>query len=229
MAAPAFAVSGTFLSGDTGTAVNVAVPSGVVNGSVIGVAMFLDSSATVTALPSGFAHAEGSPVQLPAGGGQHSFVLVWKRATGADSGTYDFTISSAVYREAQAHRYTDVVASGTPFDSPTSSATDTANGTVTPAVSIDTAGSDRLLIHGGTNWSGGTWTAPSGFTKRMDAGFGVVTLSDKAQAAQGSSGSVTATCTGSDKRSAWLGALIGTTSETPQVPVYPVSQYGSFH
>jgi len=211
MAAPTFGASGTYLDGDAATA-NVPVPSGVASGSVILVAMFLDGTVSVTAAPSGFTQAENSPI-VHVAPGAHRFALYWKRATGSDTGTYDFTLSGSTYREVQAHRYESVVSSGTPFDSPTDWADPgDVNDTVSPPVDITTAGADRLLIHAATNWAGGTWTAPTGFTKRMQGAFGVVTLADKTQASAGPSGSITATCTGNDKRTAWLGGLIGTTS-----------------
>jgi hypothetical protein len=212
MAAPTFGASGAFLDGDAATC-NVAVPLLVAANSVVVVAIFLDSTVTVTGVPTGFSNAENSPVFMnPLGGGKHRLYVYWKRATGVDTGTYDFTLSASTYREAQAHHYENVVTTGTPFDSPTSSASDEASGTTSPAVSVTTNGADRMLIHGTTNWAGGTWTAATGFTKRQEGGFGVILMEDKTQAAQGSSGTVQATCTGNDKRTAWLGALIGTTS-----------------
>lgn len=207
MAAPAYGTSGTLLTGTASTA-SFAVPASVASLDIIVVVFFLDGSNTVTAYPSGFAEAENSPVTLPAGGGQHSLHVVWKRATGADSGTYDFTFASSTYREGAAHRYTGAVTSGTPFDSPTGSASDTANATTTPPVSTTTLGADRLLLFAGTDWAGGSWTPPTGYAERMDSGVGLVTLDDLAQATAGSSGNISATSTGSNKRAAWIGGLI---------------------
>jgi len=214
MGIPAYGSTGTHLFG-TSSSANFAVPASVAADDIIIIPIYVDGSATITALASGFAHAEGSPASLPAGGGQHSLAVVWKRATGADTGTYDFTLSTSIYRAGSAIRYTGCVTSGSPWDSPTSTATSTANDTVTPAVSITTAGADRLLIFAATNWAGGAWTPPTGFTERMDTGDQIHTEDDKGQASAGSSGSVTATCAGSDKRIAFLGALIGASAGTP--------------
>jgi len=207
VAAPVFGASGTLITGTAGTA-SFPVPASVAAGDFIVVVFFLDGANTVTAYPSGFAEAENSPVTLPAGGGTHSLHVVWKWATGADTGTYDFTFASSGYREGAAHRYTGAAGSGTPFDSPTGSASDTANATTTPPVSTTTLGADRLLLFAGTDWAGGSWTPPTGYAERMDSGVGLVTLDDLAQAAAGSSGSVSATSTGSNKRTAWIGGLI---------------------
>jgi hypothetical protein len=210
VAAPSFGAIGTHLAGSGSTAA-FAVPSGVVSGSIIIIPMFVDSTATITVYPTGFAEAENSPVPNT-GGAQHSLHVVWKRATGNDSGTYSFTFSASTYRAGSAIRYTDCVASGTPFDTPTDSAANTSNSSTSPAVDVTTAGADRLLIWAATNWAGGAWTPPSGFTERMDTGDQINTLAEKTQAAAGNSGSITGTCAGNDKMTAWLGALIGTTS-----------------
>lgn len=216
MAAPAFGSVGTHLFGSSATA-SFAVPASVASGDIIVIPIFIDvASVTISAMPSGFAHAEGSPVV----GGSNSLAVVWKRATGADTGTYDFTLSSSTYRAGSALRYTGCVASGNPWDSPTSANLDNTNGTVTPSVNIDTAGPDRMLVFAATNWSGGAWTPPTGFTERFDTGDEVNTADDLVQAAQGNTGGVTATCVGNDKRIAWLGALIGTTV-SGSVPFLP--------
>lgn len=230
MAAPAFGTIGTHHNA-SGTGPAFAVPASVASGDIIVIPMFIDGGATISAMATGFAHAPNSPVANPGGGGgagSHSLAVVWKRATGADSGSYTFTLSSGVYAAGSACRYTGCVASGSPWDPFTSAAaaTNTTSATVTPAVSGTTAGPDRMLVFSGTNWSGGTsgaaWTPPTGFTERMDTADGVNTLADLVKAAAGATGSITATCTGNDKESAWLGALIGTTATSSTItPVRP--------
>jgi hypothetical protein len=227
MAQPAFESAGTYLSGSD-TSAAVAVPAGVASGKIVVVTIFLNSGTAAITPAAGFAAAQNSPSAIPSGGGNHALHVFWKRATGADTGTYTFTWTGTIVREAIATLYNNCVATGTPFDSPTNAAQDTASGTVTPAVSISTAGPDRLLIWGGTNWAGGTWTAPTGFTKRAQDGDGNFTICDRGFPTQGSSGSVTGTCTGSDKRTAWLGALIGTTTAAPARAPRMTSQYGSY-
>src|SRR5437762_4172007 len=98
MSAPAFGTVGSSEQ-STGTAHNVPVPASVASGDIIVVAMFIDgSTVTVSTLPTGFAHAENSPRTVAAGSaGNHSLNVMWKRATGADSGTYNFVISSSAF------------------------------------------------------------------------------------------------------------------------------------
>ena len=211
MAAPTYGVAGTYLENES-TSQSFPAPASVVANSVVVLVAYVDGVADPgIGLPGGFAHAEGSPVYLGTVGGtdqNHRLVVAWHRASGSEAGPYVMTTTSTRFVNGQAHRCDGCVTSGTPFDSPTGSAGTVTSGTTSPTVSVTTAGADRLLLHAATSWAGGTWTAPGGFTKRMQAASGLVTLADKAQATAGGSGSITATCSGSDKMQAWLGALI---------------------
>src|SRR5262245_5623154 len=210
MAAPAFGTAGTQVQ-TTASTMNVDVPDSVAAGDIIVVTVFIETTggdATVTGLATDFAQAPDSPVTV-SGGNNHKTYVMWKRATGADStaGTYDFTLSASKYHNAQAIRYTGAISSGDPWDVTNAAESGAISGTVTPAVSDTTTVADTLLIWSGTNWSGGTWTPPTSFTERRDTGDGVCTVADLAQAAAGATGSITGTCTSSDRRTAWLGAL----------------------
>lgn len=220
MAAPSYAASGAYLSSD-GTTHNVAAPAGVVADSVVVLVAYVDGAADPTiTLPAGFAHTSGSPVFADVSGGandqNHRLVVAWHRASGSEAGPYVLTLGTGRYVEAQAHRVEGVVASGDPFDAGADADGTDQNVTTSPAVDITTAGADRLVLHAATDWGGGTWTAPSGFTVRMQSdlsgylsgGFGSATLSDKAQAAAGATGSLAATSDVSNKMQAWAGALI---------------------
>src|SRR5262245_14862679 len=210
MAAPAFGTAGTQVQ-TTASTMNVDVPDSVAAGDIIVVTVFIETTggdATVTGLATDFAFAPDGQIVV-SGGNNHRQYVMWKRATGADStaGTYDFTLSSSHYFNAQAIRYTGAVGSGDPWDVTNSAESGATSGTVTPAVSDTTTVADTLLIWSGTNWSGGSWTPPTSFTERRDTGDGVCTVADLAQAAAGATGSITGTCTSSDRRTAWLGAL----------------------
>lgn len=205
MAAPTFGASGTAFS-DSGAGVDIDAPDDVVDKSIVVAAFFLDGTPDQNVVaPAGWTAAEGSPVVATG----HRMYVYWHRASGAESGPYSFTWDASVYREGQAHRYDACVTTGTPFDAGTDTAVDNTNGLVSPAVEVTTLGADRRLIHTATDWGGGTWTpnVSPAFTKRQQPAVGLCTLSDAAQATQGASGSITATCTGLDKRTAWLGAL----------------------
>lgn len=227
MAAPTYEAQGTYLEQEA-TTHNFAAPSGVGANSVVLLIAFIGSSddPTIT-LPSGFTHLSGSPVYrddvAPTGEStQSSWVVVaWHRATGSESGPYTLTLGIARFAAGCALRFEGAITSGTPFDT-TDVAGNTNSATVSPDVDLTTLGADRLLLHVATNWAGGTWTQSSGFTERVDTGFGTITLGDKVQAAAGATGTVTATCTGNDKMQALLTAMIPVASAAPRYPAATV-------
>lgn len=217
MSAPTYGAAGTYYE-NSSASVDFAAPASVVADSVVIIVAYVDGASDPTITPpTGFTQAEGSPVYVDPPGGatqNHRLVVMWHRATGSESGPYTMTLGASRFVAGQAHRYDGVVTSGTPIDSGTSTnGADTAS-TSTPTVSITTAGADRLVLHAATDWAGGTWTPATGYTKRQQASVGSSTLSDKSQAAAGSTGSVVATSTGNDKMQAWLGALIPTAPTT---------------
>lgn len=209
MVAPSWAASGTALS-DTSATPAFAVPAGMVAGQVAVVCFFVNGATDQNVAPPDgtWEAAPDSPVQAS----NHWLYVYAHRAAGNESGTYTFTLDGSVFIEGQAHRYTDCVTTSSVFDSDTAAAVDNTGGTDSPAVTVTTGGANRLLLHAATNWSGGTWTASSGFTTRQQPPVGLSTLSDKTQAVAGSSGSVVAVSTNSDKRTAWLGALLPASS-----------------
>lgn len=212
MAAPNPAAAGTYREGSSSTP-SFANPGGIAAGSVVVLEFFLDAATTVSAPPTGFVHAPGSPLAVNVT--SHSIVRLWKRFSGADASAFAPTLSANAYSAGRTYRVEGCIATGDPWDTNsgtgTAVATDATNGTVTPAVSMTTQAADELLWFGGSDWSGGTWTQPSAggtWTEQQDTGDGVSTVDTKSQAVAGATGSVTATCTGSDKRGALLGALM---------------------
>lgn len=206
MVAPVFGSVGTYLQVSVSTA-SVAVPASVASGDLIVVVMFINGATSLTTPASGFVDAPNSPV-VNTSGNAHRVHVLWKRATGADSGTYDFVLSASDFMSAAALRYTGVVGSGSPWDVTTSANSGDATSSQTPAVSVTTTGDNRMLVFAGSNWSGGGWTPPTGFNERVDSGFAVVTADDLVQAVAGSSGTVQATSVGNNRTVAWLGALL---------------------
>jgi len=202
---PAFASASAQIQGVGDFSVDV--PSGTTADDIITVVAFVDATASVTVMPSGFGNATNSPVVNNAASGNHKQYVMWKRATGSDVGTYDFTLSvGSVYRNVQAFRYTGAITTGDPWDV-TASAIDITDGTASPPVTVVTTTPNTLLVWNSTNWSGGAWTPPTGFAERRDSGDRVASGADLAQTATGSSGAVSGSCAGSGKRTAWLGAL----------------------
>lgn len=213
MSAPAFGTIGTKY-GATTTAPAPAVPASVASGDIIAVYMFVDQTATVSAMPTGFAQATASPRAISGGAESFGLNVMWKRATGGDTGTYSFTISASAFVYAYAVRYTGCVSSGSPWDTATSADNGSSQGTSCPAVSLTTLGPDRLITYCGMDWNGdgGTWTVPTGYNQRAGgASVANLEISDLVQATAGSTGNVNATNNSTGTVASWLGALIGTT------------------
>jgi hypothetical protein len=198
----------------SGTAVSIPVPASVVSGSVVVVVVNTGSTSSITGFgTTGLAHAAGSPLQSSAGGGNFNVNVLWKRASGADSGTYALTQSAAQFWTGGSARIDNAVASGNPWDA--ASGTGTALNTSTSASSLTTSmttgSADELLFNAAGQFNGGTWTQPTGFTKDFTdtAAPGIIYFSHKAQAAAGATGTLTTTSSGGASQMAdWLGALL---------------------
>jgi hypothetical protein len=206
MPSPTFGAAGTYLTGTSANSANFAVPAGAANNEVMLVFFYLESTGAITP-PAGFTQF----LRMSATGGAHDLVIFWKRCTGADSGTYNFT-NPSVWREGVAIRFSGCITTGNPYDVTNGNQASTAPSGVTPAVSYTTTVTDTLAVWAGSNFNGGAWTPPSGYTERADASgdVGVATL---AQAGIGASGSITGTCAGGSTGScAALIALKSTTS-----------------
>jgi len=224
MAAPAFGSVGTYLGGSGTLSPAFPVPASVAANDIILVFMYTESTpegnAVTATPPAGFTEAPNSPIITYNGTSEGQYQRVfWKRATGADTGTYTFTLgANSGYVEGVAVRFTGCVTSGNPFDVTTSANSNTA-GTTTPAVSVTTTGADRLLVFGSTDWVTGTSTQPSGMTQVSVGGGRVFDIAYVAQSVAGGSGSLTATHTGSGPLTAWLGALLPISSAPHQAYV----------
>lgn len=209
MAAPTFGTAGTFLNGATSTSAAVPVPSGVAADDIVLIHLHIGSATAPTVLPSGFAEVVPTGTQFTTGtvGGIRCY---WKRATGADSGTYDFTFGSSVNKSGVATRYPGCIATGTPYDAGTGGpvvAVRSSAGSTTPAVSLTTLDVDRLIVWAGEAEGLGAWTPPTGYTERVDTTRDL-SIATVAKATAGTTGSVTGTSTASAFQGAFLLALL---------------------
>lgn len=200
-----YEASGAELAGATRTTSAVPVPAGVASGKIVLVHLYTEITSAITA--TGFTEITFSPT--PQTTAPHSITrqrVFWKRATGADTGTYSFTHASS-YTSGGATLYSGVIGSGTPVEV-LASAQRSSNGTVTPTVTGITGGADRLLVYGATNFYEATWTAPSGFTKVLDNPTDETMVAVKGQAAAGSTGPLTSSSSSSGEQTVTLIALI---------------------
>lgn len=207
MAAPAFR-SFARLTENTAANAAVPVPSGVAADDVILVHIYKEGTAAVTP-PAGF--TEITPARTATNITHHLF---WKRATGADTGTYTFTWTGTLWREAVASAYSGCVTTGSPLDTGTGapvSAGRTTNASSTPAVSLTptAAGTGRMIVWSGTAVNGATFTTPSGFTLRT-SGLIWQALATLSQSSAAATGSVTGATSSSGEGTAWLVALLPT-------------------
>jgi hypothetical protein len=107
--------AGTTLNYATRTTVAITVPSSAAAGHIAIVDLYYEGSATtVTGVPTGF-------TREAACGPFNNMHLdrYWKRLTGADTGTYSFTVSANVNTMAQAILLSGRMSSGSPFDTST--------------------------------------------------------------------------------------------------------------
>jgi hypothetical protein len=215
VAPPTYRNSGSYVTGVANT-IGVSVPAGAAD-DIIVASLYIENIDDLTTIPSGFAEAPDSPSPTGLPGTVRLHVL-WKRATGADDdgGTYTFGWTNSTYRVGSASRYPGAIATGSPWDDTASSGTASSNASP-PAVGLTTTGPDRLLIYTATSFNSTAWTAPSGFTKRVDQGSNDVMTSDGPQVSAGTvslQGSAATTT-----HAAWAGALI-----PPPPNTHPIGQ-----
>lgn len=233
MASPAFGTSSTVGGGFASGATNIAVPASVAADDIIVIFIHKEALAEAPTCTNFVKPSSGAAGFDEIANTTHSLYIGYKRATGADAGNYSVSVGGTnAWTEMACLRITGAITSGSPWDGTPQSAT-ASTGTTAPSVSITTSVIDTLLFYSATHFNGGAWTPPTGMTERTDLG-GALTSDTLAQAAAGSSGSLSASCATSTGRSiSWLGAL-APASTTPYVrptilaPVAAVMRAGSW-
>lgn len=199
--------SSSMLEADSASLVSIPVPSGVAADDIVVAIIHIEGLQTVTA-PSGFTETLGSPASYS----NDRLRTYWKRATGSDAGTYDFTFSSSVYHIGAAIRVSGCVDSGNPFDVEDGDGT---GASPMPVLSMATSTDNTLLLWAGTNWNTNAITVPSGFTQVTNTTSGSdsqLATGYMQQALAGSTGSVQGTAGGGNRKLSWMGALKGTSA-----------------
>ena len=206
----AFGNAGTGLVYGSRTNSAVPVPSGVAANDIVLIHLYQDDSTVTLTPPSGFTEVTFSPTPATTSPTQSQHVY-WKRATGADSGSYTFTHATS-NTQAEATRWTGCITTGTPLEV-LGSAQRASSGATTPAVSGTTTNANEMLVFTGSIYTSPTWTPPTGFTEAID--FESLTVDYKAQASAGATGSITATASASNAQTATLIALLPAGGSTP--------------
>lgn len=204
MAYPSFGSVGTALAAGSAANAVVAVPAGTAAGHIVLVHIYKESTATVTA-PSGFAEITPSPSTT---GNVHKHHIFWKRLTGADSGTYTFTWTGAVWRAGYATRWTDCATTGTPYEG-VSTNSRSAVGATSPTVAVTTTGPERLIVWSVMNFDGGTWSGQNaGWTERVDTANESGAMFTNTVATASTTASLSATCTATGYKTSFAFALL---------------------
>jgi hypothetical protein len=177
----------------------VAVPTGVAAGEIVILTLSYDAPGVTITWPAGF-------TQLVQGNNtDQSTAAAWKRLTGADSGTYNLSVSGSAFDwVCQAFSFTGRDA----VSNPVASAASVDNSSQSTPVSIAANGvtavaGDDLLWVGALDLSASgaanVFTAPSGYTSRQaqesSGGWAALCGATKDAVGAGATGTVTGSCT----------------------------------
>lgn len=229
MTAPSLRSLGTVVKTTTATP-SFAAPAGAVSTDVIAIGFFCDDGrTTITAVPTGFTLAPDLPQtnDVTAGSPSHSLLVYTGRVSAVGAGPYAFTASSSVFIEGRSAAIQNCITSGSPIEAADGNTSGNTNVTTAPAVSATSLGIDRYALSIATNWTGGAWTPPSGFTEQWDADDEIITFDDKALA---TAQTVTpqAVCVGSNRSNAWVGIFLPVPAGAPAFPPAFRSQQSFF-
>lgn len=213
MTAPSLRALGTVLSSST-TSPSFAEPAGTVADDIIIIAWFQDDARTsISAAPSGFAAPTDAPQNNNPlfGSPSHSLQVYWGRRSAVGAGPYGFTVNVGLggtpFIEGRSAAVQDCITTGDPFDAADGNTSGLTSVTTAPLVSATSTGTDRFAFYAATNWTGGAWTPPSGYTEQWDADNRIVTFDTLTMAAAATT-SPQAVCAGNDQSNAWVGILL---------------------
>lgn len=211
------------LAAGSGTNAAVPVPSGSANLHIAVVGLYMESTATITTVPSGFTNKVNLATSATARG---RLVVYWKRLSATDSGTYTFAWSGSTFRSGACGLWSGRVTSGDPF---TGTAGSAESGATVTSLAVSTA---PLVAAGDavgfwTNFNGGGgFNALANYTERMDTA--VLCMETRDNIAAGSTGSISPVHTTTDFMKAFLGVLAPASAGAP-ISVPPIrSQYTGF-
>ena len=192
--------SSSSLAGASSASVAVPVPSGAAVNDIAVVGVYKESTAAVTPPDGSWTEKATLTTSATTRGGLHVF---WKRLTAADSGTWTFTWSGAVFSGAVAGLWSGRAISGDPFDgTPGTAESAVTVTTLNVSASPGNANGDAVGIWTSFN-SGATFTAPANYTERQDIGNDL-TLDTRDAVVAGSTGSISATSNLTDFMKAFL-------------------------
>lgn len=199
----------TYITRAAVTSLAVPVPNWVSVNDVIVLALYIETTATVTP-PAGFTQ---KTTTATTGTGAHTLRVYWHRAIASETGTYTFTWAGAARAAATAQRFTRVIPTGDPFETAVAASNSISSGG-SPSVGVTTGTvppGRRMLAWVGTNANTGTGYSPYGFTPYLNSTVSYVFSAYKLQARSGTTPSLTSIWSVSGPSCAWVGALIPVT------------------
>lgn len=204
MALPQFRAAGTYYNpGANGTNAVIPAPAGRAAGDILIAEVYKENSAAVTApSPTGGGDTNWAlfqTVQQTAGSDIFYIHRFWTRyttdaAAGISSGSATFTWSGSVWRDAVMHAWYDCVATGTPVELINTASAPSGTQT-SPPVSGTPAGDERTALWMIGHYYGGQYDQiPTGWTARINAGGGAVSLFTREYPTAAPTGTLTARC-----------------------------------
>lgn len=189
---PQFVNMGTAVTITSAANLSLAYPAGVALNRVVLAHIYMEGVGVSITPPTGWAEI------LPkvSGAGSLEQRLFWHRCDGTESGSVTFTHATS-WRAGVMSQWSNCETTGNPFDTPASTSVAVTSGSTSPAVSDTSDVANCRVVWWGSCFNAGTWTPPTGFTEHFDATGELGAVASKTQAAAGSTGSITATCTAS--------------------------------
>lgn len=189
----------------------VTAPSGIVNGDILVAVAYINGTQTVTA-PAGWTQID---VVNPGTYFTARLYAFWKRASG-ESGDYTFSGSTTTRMYAGIAVFSGCLYNGTPVDVYSSAIMSGSSNTNLDLTAITTTVANTMIVAvAGCDGAGtgNTFNAPTGFSTALTTTNREEPLAYyKAQAAAGSTGTVTCTSTGIQ---IWAGILIALKPTVP--------------
>lgn len=224
----AFGSVSSLIYGIGRTTSSVPVPSSVAANDIILVHFYQEDAIPTITPPAGFSEITFStaPIAGVSGNQWQRQRVFWKRASGADSGTYAFTHTTNI-TEACATRWTGVNQTGQPYEILQSATSGTGTTSTSPAVSGSAAQDGEMLVHGVTSHTSSAQTPSGTFTETYDAGgSGDLYVNRKTQTTAGATGTVQSTITPTSTMTATLIGLLPTAGSTNYTPTLPTENLG---
>lgn len=179
---------------NTSTGVNLVIPypeGGISSGQFLLSFIYRDGD-TLTGLGNSGGFEPFHTVHIDQGSTQFHWILGWKRATGAESGsvTWGWDQNSA-FNEGFILRCNSIYLTGTPFLYAAGAQTNAASH---EAASVDSPHTNALLLYLGVEGGYGGWSTIDGFTKHWDGGAGALgTVQSRQVTSLGATGAVAST------------------------------------